>query len=50
MIDIKKKNGENSKLKISFVNPNSNKNFEALLKAVIIEKIITAAVVEGSNQ
>jgi hypothetical protein len=27
------------KLKITFINPNSNKNFEKLLKVAIIEKI-----------
>ena len=39
MINIKKKNGENSKLKIYFLNPNSNEEVEKLLKVAIVEKI-----------
>ena len=36
MNDKKKRS---KKLKITFINPNSNKNFEELLRIVIIEKI-----------
>lgn len=31
---------DTKKLKIAFINPNTNKTFEELLKIIIIEKII----------
>lgn len=50
MIDISKNNNEKSKLKIHFVNPNSNEYFEELLKTVIVEKIKNSLVVEDNKQ
>ena len=50
MIDISKKKCEKKELKVLFVNPNTNEEFEELLKTVIAEKIKNRLMVEGNKQ